>query len=118
MAQRRLTRADQIHRGKTPIRRHFLPERAEQRGLSQADLSRELEVEKSTVSRWFAGTIPDNHNLDKLVSILQLEDTSDLFRHPDDDWMARFLQGRDRDEKERIKATLEAAFPKRTGTRG
>lgn len=39
-----------------------------------------------------------------------------LFRHPDDDWIARFLKGRDKDEIQRIKDTLERAFPRRNGT--
>lgn len=114
----RFSRADQIHRGKTPIRRHYLPERAEARGLSQADIARELGVEKSTVSRWFAGTIPDDKNLDRLEALLQSE-PGDLFRDPHDDWMTRFLRGRAQDELDRIRATLEAAFPiGRTGSRG
>jgi transcriptional regulator with XRE-family HTH domain len=116
MAQRK-TRADQIHRGKTPTRRHFLPEWAVARGLSQADISRELEVEKSTVSRWFGGVIPDDRNLDRLVGLLHIE-VLDLFRHPDEDWLAKFFRGRDEKERERIKATLETAFPRRSGTEG
>jgi len=118
MAHRKLTRTDQIHGGKTPVRRHYLPERAEARNLSQAEIARELGVEKSTVSRWFAGTVPDSKNLDRLAALLHLDEPADLFRDPSDDWMTRFLRGRNEDEVDRIRATLEAAFPKPTGTEG
>jgi hypothetical protein len=45
--------------------------------------------------------------------VLQCDSTESLFRHPNDDWLARFLKGRDRQEVERIKATLETAFPRK-----
>jgi hypothetical protein len=64
------------------------------------------------VSRWYAGSIPRDEHLDALVQLLGLEDPRDLFRHPEDDWMARFLRDRDEEERERIRRTLEAAFPK------
>jgi hypothetical protein len=33
-------------------------------------------------------------------------------RLPDDDWLVRFFKGRNKDEIERIKKTLETAFPR------
>ena len=55
--------------------------------------------------------MPRDWHLDALVACLQLEDRDALFRHPDDDWMARFLRGRSDDEKKRIVTMLQAAFP-------
>ena len=108
----RMPRPTSIHAGKQPQRLHFIVEWAERRHLTQADISRELEVDKSSVSRWFAGTLPAEKHLLALAALLRI-DVPGLFRHPDDDWLARFLRGRDEAERARIRATLEAAFPPR-----
>jgi transcriptional regulator with XRE-family HTH domain len=111
----RMRRPVRIHTDKQPRRLHYIPEWAERRGLSQADIVRELasDANKSTVSRWFSGSIPQDKHIVPLAEVLCLDDPTALFRHPDDDWMARFLKGRDAEERERIRATLEAAFPKK-----
>lgn len=106
-----------IHRSKQPRRPHFIPEWAEARNLSQADLARELEADKSVVSRWFNGTTPGVEWQQKLAALFHCEPDS-LFRHPDDDWMAQFFRDRSREELERMKKLLEAAFPRSTGTDG
>lgn len=100
-----------IHKSKQPRRPHFIPEWAEARNLTQADLAREIEADKSVVSRWFNGTTPGVEWQQKLAALFQCEPES-LFRHPDDDWMSRFFQDRSRDELERMKTMLEAAFPR------
>jgi transcriptional regulator with XRE-family HTH domain len=78
--------------------------------MSQADLSRELGADKSVVSRWFNGTTPGVEWQQRLAAAFEVSADS-LFRHPDDDWLARFFAGRQREEIERIKQTLELAFP-------
>lgn len=95
------------------IRLHYIVEWAEHRGMKQADVARELGVDKSTASRWWAGSIPAERHLILLAVLLQVDEVAALFRHPGNDWLARFLQGRSRDEQERIKATLKTAFPKK-----
>ncbi|AKR57146.1 hypothetical protein XM25_15370 [Devosia sp. H5989] len=100
-----------IHGDKTPIRIHFIAEWAEKRGLSQADIVREVGADKSVVSRWFSGSLPSEKYLEPLAGLFATE-ISGLFRHPDDDWMVRFLQERSVDELTRIKQTLEVAFPR------
>ena len=109
MAQRTV-----IHAGKTPPRIHFISEWAERRQLSQADIVREVGADKSTVSRWFAGALPTEKYLEPLAGLFGTE-VNGLFRHPDDDWMMRFLQNRSIDELNRIRQVLSSAFPK-TGT--
>jgi transcriptional regulator with XRE-family HTH domain len=91
---------------------HYIVEWAERRGLKQADITRELGADKSTVSRWFSGTIPSDQNLLALTHLLvgPDEEPVSLFRHPDDDWLARFFRNRSTDERARIRQTLEAAF--------
>ena len=103
-----------IHAGKQPKRPHYIPEWAGLRGFSQADLARELDVDKSVVSRWYNGSSPSEESQKRLAALFNCEPES-LFRHPDDDWLTRFFVGRERDEIERIKRTLENAFPRKTG---
>jgi transcriptional regulator with XRE-family HTH domain len=93
---------------------HYIVEWAEHRRLTQADIMRALGVDKSTVSRWFSGSIPSEMYLIPLTALLtgDGDEPAALFRHPDDDWMARLLRGRTADEERRIKAMIEAAFPR------
>lgn len=108
-----------IHGGKTPPRIHFIPEWAEKRGLTQADIVRITGIDKSNVSRWFKGVVPRHEHLLILVDCLAVDGPNDLFRHPDDDWISRFFRDRSLEERERMIKTLEAAFPRKgTGTDG
>lgn len=104
-----------VHSSKQPQRIHFIVEWAEKRGLSQADIAREIGADKSVISRWFSGSLPSEKYLEPLAGIFHT-DLNGLFRHPEDDWMTRFLQERSLEELNRIRATLEAAFPRKTGT--
>ena len=102
-----------IHKSKQPRRPHFIPEWAELRGFNtQAELAIELEADKSLVSRWYNGSSPGRDWQLKLAKLFKCESDA-IFRHPDDDWIARFFQGRKRDEIDQIKKTLEVAFPPR-----
>lgn len=100
------------HRRRQPRRPHFIPEWAERKGYeSQADLVEALGADKSVVSRWYAGASPSEDWQKKLVALFHCEEPDGIFRHPDDDWLARFFRDRSPDEVQRIKQTLEAAFP-------
>lgn len=103
------------HRARQPRRPHYIPEWAEARDLTQADLSRELGADKSVVSRWYGGSTPSEDWQEKLAALFQCAPEA-LFRHPDDDWLSRFFAGRTQDEIDRAKQLLETAFPRRTGT--
>lgn len=113
----RMVQITRIHQDKTPVRLHFIREWAAKRNLRQADLVRELPVDKSTVSRWFNGSLPKEEHLIMLAALFGT-DVPGLFRHPDDDWIARLLQGRSEDERQRILQVIELSFPRRTGTDG
>lgn len=109
---------DRIHRGKQPRRPHFIPEWAERRGYeTQADLVEALQADKSVVSRWYSGASPSEEWQKKLAALFHCEREA-LFRHPDDDWLARFFRDRDDNEMTRIKQMLEAAFPKSSKSSG
>lgn len=84
----------------------------ERRNLRPVDLVNDLGVDKSNVSKWLSGSSPGAIWQEKLREYFEAGDEG-IFRHPDDDWMARFLTGRPRDEIERIKSTLETAFPRK-----
>lgn len=104
-------------RNRQPVRPHFIKEWAEHRGyLTQADLVEALNADKSVISRWYSGASPGREWQDRLAELFSCEPES-LFRHPDDDWVTRFFRDRSREEIEKIKRTLEVAFP-RTGTDG
>lgn len=100
-------------------RPHYVREWAEFRGFkTQADLAAEIGADKSVVSRWYGGSTPSKDWQEILASLFSC-DRESLFRHPDDDWLTRFFRDRSREELDRMKTMLEAAFPvKRTGTNG
>lgn len=106
-------RPARIHKSKQPQRFHYIPEWAKHRHLKQADIARGLDVDKSTVSRWFEGAIPVEKHLTALTGFLEAEEPAALFRHPQDDWLARFFRGRSEAQRQRVinilKASLEEA---------
>jgi hypothetical protein len=67
-------------------------------------------VDKGLVSRWFNGSTPSVKYQEALAGLFGTK-REGIFRHPDEDWLASFFAGRRGDEINRIKATLEAAFP-------
>ena len=101
-----------LHSTRQPKRPHHIPAWAELRSLKQSQIAEMLGADKSVVSRGFNGTTPGVEWQTKLAELFQC-DPEALFRHPDDDWLRRFFQGRSREERERIQATLEAAFPRK-----
>lgn len=109
-----------IHKGKQPRRPHYVQEWAEHRGFMKAvDLATALEVDKSVVSRWYSGSTPSEESQEKLAGLFHC-DREAIFRHPDDDWIAKFFRDRSQEELKRMKTMLEAAFPrdKKSGNGG
>lgn len=107
-----------IHADKTPVRIHFIVEWAEKRNLKQVDIVREIGVDKGLVSRWFDGTVPKGEYLDKLAALFET-DVHGLFRHPDDDWLARFFRDKTEEQREKAIEMLKLMFESnRTGTTG
>lgn len=107
---------DTIHDRKQPRRPHYIKEWAEKRQLRQVDIVAELGADKGLVSRWFQGSTPSREYQLKLAALFTADndgadtDPALIFRHPDDDWLRRFMQQRSEEEVRRIKAMLEAAF--------
>lgn len=100
-----------IHASKQPRRPHYIAEWMERRNLKAIDLAKELGADKGLVSRWLDGASPGTDWQEKLGAFFGCG-RDGIFRHPDEDWLKRFFEGRKADEVARIKATLEAAFPK------
>lgn len=95
----------------TSHRRHYIAEWAEKRGKKQADIVRDLGIEKSTVYRWFAdGVIPTEKHLVPLASYLSAPEVVALFRHPDDDWLARMFVDKTEEQKEAAVQMLKLFF--------
>lgn len=80
--------------------------------MKQSDIAEQINADKSVVSKWFSGSTPGLEYQAKLAALFHT-DREGLFRHPDDDWLAKFFRDRSREEVERIKSTLETAFPRR-----
>jgi len=116
-----MTDVPSIHQGKTPIRRHFIKEWMENQGVSVSDLlallnddERSMDlprVDKSQVYRWQKGQMPQPAMQKRVADALGLEDEADLLRPPEDDWFVKFFSERSKEELERARAMLEAAFP-------
>lgn len=103
-----------IFQSKQGRRPHYVREWAEKRGKRQADLARDIGADKGMVSKWFneeKTSTPSNKWLEVLAAYFETE-VEALFRHPDEDWFAQFFAGRRQEEIERIKATIETAFPR------
>jgi len=107
----RMSDLDGIHQKKQGRRPHFLREWMDSKELRAVDLSEELNIDKSIISRWLAGATPSADKQRILADFFGCEPEG-LFRHPDEDWMARELRGRPREEIERIKQTIRTAFPR------
>ena len=104
-----------IRQMKQAHRPHFIEEWAEHRGYkNQAALAKALDIDKSLVSRWYRGATPGLEKQEILAALFHCERES-LFRHPDEDWIARFFRNRSKDEIDRIKQTLELTFPRKVG---
>lgn len=99
-----------IHKGKEPTRVHYIAEWAEKFDLTQADIMREIDVDKSTVSRWFnKGTVPTPAYLVKLAALFQMDgDLTAIFRHPTDDWLKKLFADKSEGEKRRAIELLQA----------
>ena len=102
-----MVQVTRIHGNKRPPdQRHFIPEWAAHRGLRQVDIVQETGIDKGTVSRWWRGVTPSYEHQDVLAALFRT-DRPGLFRHPDDDWLARFFRNRSEADKERARRILE-----------
>ena len=106
-----VSKVPRIHSSKTPVRIHFIKEWLDHRGVSQVELAEALDTHAGTVSKWCkTGVMPTNENLVAIAAFLHVE-PNDLFHDPADDWIARLFKERTSEEKDRIAATIEIAFP-------
>jgi hypothetical protein len=109
---------DTIYATRQGRRPHFLAEWMEHRGIkSQAELAKEIDADKSQISRWLDGDKPSTPSPGWAAKLNAFfgggGDPVDIFRHPMDDWMAKFLQSRKLTPKdlERGRRMLETMFP-------
>ena len=112
-----MSEVTKIHKSRQPKRPHFIGEWMEKRGIIAAELAAELDVDKSVVSRWLSGSTPGESSQEKLAAYFGCEPEA-LFRDPDEDWIVRMFRNRSQEEKNRIRAIVEAAFPPTTKIAG
>lgn len=104
----------QIHKGKTPVRRHYVREWAAKYGVKKAEIARQTGADKSLVGKWINdGVLPGEPYLAQLAVLFDTTPEA-LFRLPEEDWIARFFKERlqNIEERERAVTLLETAFPK------
>lgn len=95
-----------IHSGKTPVRLHYIVEWAERRLMTPPAIAKAVGVERATAYRWFAGQIPSERHLIALAELFHVEVT-DLFRHPDDNWLSRLLKDKSEEDRQRIEDAIK-----------
>lgn len=107
---------DVIYSKRQPRRPHYLREWVERREFeTDAAFAEAVGADKSVVSRWMD---EDNPSTPGREWVLKLgiffgdqDDPADIFRHPDDDWIAKFFRDRRPEEIEHIKKSMETTFP-------
>lgn len=107
---------DIIHQKRQPRRPHYLRDWVERREFdTDAAFAEAIGADKSVVSRWLDEdnpSTPGREWVQKLgIFFGDEEDPADIFRHPDDDWIAKFFRDRKPDEIEHIKKSMETTFP-------
>lgn len=95
-----------------PNRPHHIPAWAELFDMAQKDIVNAIGVDKAQVSRWFKGATPSPEWQQPLATLFETTPEG-LFRHPAEVWTMEFFAGRDAEEIDRIKGTLERAFPRK-----
>lgn len=73
-------------------------------------------IDKSQIYRWLKGQLPQEEMQVRIAGVLDLDDPAQLLRPPEADWLMKFFEKRNADERARIRQMLEAAFPEKTGT--
>lgn len=77
--------------------------------MKQKDIVRETGIDKGTVSRWFSGSLPKDEHLD-ILALLFKTDVHGLFRHPDDDHLAKLWRRANRSQRAKAMKMLEVFF--------
>lgn len=90
----------------------------ELRNITRSQMIEDLQgLDKSLLSRWLDEDDPStpgrdwSRKLGEYFAVPPDHEPVDIFADPDVDWLARLLRGRSAEEKARIKAMIEAAFP-------
>lgn len=103
---------NRISKPEPATRIHFIPEWAEELGLEPEDLMEQLGVDKSQVWRWYnKGQLPQEETRKRIADLFGVKPEA-LLRHPDENWMIQFFDGRQKPERETIKQMMERAWPK------
>lgn len=89
---------------------HFIGEWIAALGHTQEDVAEKIGVNKSTVSRWCAGGLPELDNVLKIADVLGRE-PNDLFHHPKEVWLLETYRSKDDKDKKRLEIAVSNTFP-------
>jgi hypothetical protein len=106
----------EIYAKRQPKRPHYLRDWIERRGFrTDTEFAEAIGADKSVVSRWLDEDDPTTPGKDWQVKLGTFfgdeDDPADIFRHPDDDWFAKFFRTRSEDQIRRAREMLEIGFP-------
>lgn len=107
-----------IYSKRQPSKPHYLARLMARQNVTRSTLMKELGIDKSQLSRWLHETRPATPSPEWAQKLGQYfspslddDDFVDIFADPDVQWIAKKLQGRTDEEKARIIAMIDAAFP-------
>jgi hypothetical protein len=120
-----------IHQNKQPIRRHYIVEWLEAKGMTPVDLISALndpersmdlpEVDKSQVYRWLKGQMPQAAMQYRVAAALGFEgEPEKLLQDPALDWLNGFFKDKTEEQKEKAIQVLKLMFESagKDGTNG
>jgi hypothetical protein len=125
-----MAKISKIHQDKQPIRRHYLAEWLNAKGMSPVDLLAALndpersmtlaEVDKSQVYRWIKGQMPNPKMQSRIAGVLGFEDEPErLLQDPSMDWFSEFFRDKTEEQKQKAIQILKLWFEEnKTGTEG
>ena len=125
-----MAKVTKIHQGKQTIRRHFIGEWLETKGMAVSDLVAALndpdrdsslpEIDKTQVYRWLKGQMPGASTQARLAAIFGFEgEPGRLLQDPTIDWLSEFFRDKTEEQKQKAIDILKLLFDdKRTGTGG
>lgn len=109
---------EEIFQKRQPRRPHYVGRLMELRNLTRSQMIEDLAgLDKSILSRWLDEADPSTpgkmwtKKLGEYFAVPPDYEPVDIFADPDIDWLYRLLRNRSAEEKDRIRAMIEAAFP-------
>lgn len=116
-----MAKISKIHQGKQPVRRHYIAEWLDAKGMTPVDLLNTLndpersmdltEVDKSQVYRWLKGQLPHPSMQGRISGALGFADEPEkILQDPTIDWLYQFFRDKTDEQKEAAITVLKLFF--------